>query len=43
MNILLNVNKDGFLFYELKSDSGLVIIDLVLVIEVFLNDFFLEK
>ena len=41
--LILNYLKDGFLFYGLRSDWGLVIIGLVLIIGVFLNEFFRKK
>ena len=41
--LILNYLKDGFLFYGLRSDWGLVIIGLFLIIGVFLNEFFRKK
>ena len=41
--LILNYLKDGFLFYGLRRDWGLVIIGLVLIIGVFLNEFFRKK
>ena len=35
--------KDGFLFYGLRSDWGLVIIGVVLITGVFINEFFRKK
>ena len=41
--LILNYLKDGFLFYGLRSDWGLVIIGLFLIIGVFINEFFRKK
>ncbi len=41
--LILNYLKDGFLFYGLRSDWGLVIIGVVLITGVFINEFFRKK
>ena len=41
--LILNYLKDGFLFYGLRNDWGLIVIGGVLITGVFLNEFFRKK